>query len=175
MPSCAVLCCVVCRAVSCVCAVLCCAALCYVCVAFCCDVLCRCAEGAVTKGQRPGCLPTGTGKREVCVCCACAVCECVYHSGKRGYALVPAALPCVGGRECAAEAHAPAPVAVPGGGGSSPRCGALVALPARRALPPPSAHALLCSGPDFLCRSPALAHCPGAVGSGLPAAYCRTA
>ena len=30
-----------------------------------------CAEGAVTKGQRPGCLPTGKGKRAgLCVLCA---------------------------------------------------------------------------------------------------------
>ena len=30
-----------------------------------------CAEGAVTKRQRPGCLPTGTGKRAgLCVLCA---------------------------------------------------------------------------------------------------------
>ena len=30
-----------------------------------------CAEGAITKWQRPGCLPTGTGKRAgLCVCCA---------------------------------------------------------------------------------------------------------
>ena len=33
--------------------------------------VCVCAEGAVTKGQRPGCLPTGTGKRAgLCVLCA---------------------------------------------------------------------------------------------------------
>ena len=35
-----------------------------------CVVLC-CAEGAVTKRQRPGCLPTGKGKRAgLCVLCA---------------------------------------------------------------------------------------------------------
>ena len=33
-----------------------------------------CAEGAVTRRQWPGCLPTGTGKREGCVstCTMCA-------------------------------------------------------------------------------------------------------
>ena len=31
-----------------------------------CGVVC-CAEGAVTRRQWPGCLPTGTGKREGCV------------------------------------------------------------------------------------------------------------
>ena len=46
-----------------------------------------CAEGAVTRRQRPGCLATGTGKREGCVSYARAVCECVYHGGKRGYVL----------------------------------------------------------------------------------------
>ena len=34
-----------------------------------------CAEGAVTRRQWPGCLPTGTGKREGCVCCVRAVCK----------------------------------------------------------------------------------------------------
>ena len=35
-----------------------------------CSVL-WCAEGAITKGQRPGCLPTGKGKRAgLCVLCA---------------------------------------------------------------------------------------------------------
>ena len=42
-----------------------------------------CAEGTVTRRQRPGCLPTGTGKREGCVCCARAVCECVDTAGAR--------------------------------------------------------------------------------------------
>ena len=56
------------------CAVLCCAVLCCVCVALRCVVL-YCAEGAVTRRQwPPGCLPTGTGKREGCVskCTLCA-------------------------------------------------------------------------------------------------------
>ena len=66
VSSCAVLC----RSVLC-CAVLCCAVLCCVvlglrCVVLCCVVL-YCAEGAVTRRQWPGCLPTGTGKREGCV------------------------------------------------------------------------------------------------------------
>ena len=73
---CVVLCCVVlCRVVLC-CVVLCCVVLCRVvlcCVVLCCVVL-RCAEGAVTRRQWPGCLPTGTGKREGCVCCVRAVC-----------------------------------------------------------------------------------------------------
>ena len=43
-----------------------------------------CAEGAVTKRQWPGCLPTGTGKREGCVSSARAVCKCVDIGGKRG-------------------------------------------------------------------------------------------
>ena len=54
-----------------------------------------CAEGAVTKGQRPGCLPTGTGKREGCVCRARAVCECVQkgaESRKRETWRLPAEL-----------------------------------------------------------------------------------
>ena len=33
-----------------------------------------CAEGAVTRRQWPGCLPTSTGKREGCVCSARALC-----------------------------------------------------------------------------------------------------
>ena len=96
MLCCAVLCCavlcyaVLCCVVSC-CAVLCCAALfcvvlCWCCAVLwfavvccsvvwcgvvcsavlCCVVLC-CVEGAVTRRQWPGCLPTGTGKRAVCV------------------------------------------------------------------------------------------------------------
>ena len=75
-----------------------------------------CAEGAVTRRQWPGCLPTGTGKREGCVCCVCAVCECVFLGGKRGYAGVPAALPCGGG--CGSH--------LGGGGGmcAGPGCGA---------------------------------------------------
>ena len=35
-----------------------------------------CAEGAVTRRQWPGCLPTGTGKREGCVS-KCALCASV--------------------------------------------------------------------------------------------------
>ena len=36
-----------------------------------------CAEGAATRRQWLGCLPTGTVKREGCVCCVRAVCKCV--------------------------------------------------------------------------------------------------
>ena len=61
---CVVLCCVVLCCVVLCCVVLCCVVLC--CVVLCCVVLC-CAEGAVTRRQWPGCLPTGTGKREGCV------------------------------------------------------------------------------------------------------------
>ena len=43
-----------------------------------------CAEGAVTRRQWPGCLPTGTGKREGCECSTRAVCKCVVIGGKRG-------------------------------------------------------------------------------------------
>ena len=43
-----------------------------------------CTEGAVTRRQRPGCLPTGTGKREGCVYSVRAVCKCVDVGGKRG-------------------------------------------------------------------------------------------
>ena len=43
-----------------------------------------CAEGAVARRQWPGCLPTGTGKREGRVCSARAVCKCVVMGGKRG-------------------------------------------------------------------------------------------
>ena len=41
-----------------------------------------CAEGAVTKRQRPGCLPTGTGKRSgLCVLCARCVEVCCGEAG----------------------------------------------------------------------------------------------
>ena len=65
-----------------------------------------CAEGAATKRQWPGCLPTGTGKREGRGCCAHAVC-CVCP-------LVLTALPICGGcRSCVAGgAHVLAPAAV---------------------------------------------------------------
>ena len=43
-----------------------------------------CAEGAVTRRQWPGCLPTGTGKREGCVYSVRTVCKCVVIGGKRG-------------------------------------------------------------------------------------------
>ena len=62
---CVELCCVVlCYVVWC-CAVLCCAAV--RCVTLCGYVVLRCAEGAVTRRQWLGCLPTGTGKHEGCV------------------------------------------------------------------------------------------------------------
>ena len=48
-----------------------------------CVVVC-CAEGTVTIRQWLGCLPTGTGKREGCVCSAHAVRKCVVLGGKRG-------------------------------------------------------------------------------------------
>ena len=48
-----------------------------------CGVLC-CAEGTVTRRQWPGCLPTGTGKREGGVYSARAGCKCVDIGGKRG-------------------------------------------------------------------------------------------
>ena len=193
MPSCAVLCCVVlryvmlcCVVLCCVCVVLCCAALCYVCVAFCCDVLCR----AVPKVL----LPKGKGRdvyprvqvngRSVCV--ARALCASVFTTAESGG--ICSAL-CWRLRVLLRRPRLRCQ-----GGGVQPSLRS-VGGAARRALPPPSAHALLCSGPDFLCRSPALAgypaaarhpapsrasfcslpHCPGAVGSGLPAAYCRTA
>ena len=50
---------------------LCCLVLC--CGAEACRVVLWCAEGAVTKGQRPGCLPTGTGKRLYCGVVYCGV------------------------------------------------------------------------------------------------------
>ena len=71
---CVVLCCVVLCCVVLCCVVLCCVVLC--CVVLCCVVLCWallycvvlcCAEGAVTRRQSLGCLPTGTAKREGCV------------------------------------------------------------------------------------------------------------
>ena len=40
-----------------------------------------CAEGAVNRRQWLGCLPTGTSKREGCVCCTRAVCDCVATAG----------------------------------------------------------------------------------------------
>ena len=43
-----------------------------------------CAEGAVTRRQWLGCLPTGTGKREGCVCSVRAVRKCVDIGGERG-------------------------------------------------------------------------------------------
>ena len=76
-----VLCCIVLCCVVLCCVVLCCAVLCCVvlyCVVLCCVVLrcvvVCCAEGAVTRRQWPGCLPTGTGKREgyVSKCALCA-------------------------------------------------------------------------------------------------------
>ena len=88
---CVVLCCVALRCVALRCVVLCCVVLC--CVVLCCVVLCCvalrcvvlcCAEGAVTRRQWPGCLPTGTSKREGCVSSARAVCKCVINGGKRG-------------------------------------------------------------------------------------------
>ena len=48
-----------------------------------CDVV-WCAEGAVTRRQWLGCLPTGTRKREGCVCSVRAVCKCVDIGGKQG-------------------------------------------------------------------------------------------
>ena len=110
VPCCAVLCCaVLCCCVLC-CALLCCAVLLLCCdvavlccallrsAVLCCPVSCRavpccavlccavlyCAEGAVTRRQWPGCLPTGTGKREGCVYSTRAVCKCVDIGGKRG-------------------------------------------------------------------------------------------
>ena len=91
---CVVLCCAVlfCAVLFCAmlfCAALCCDALHCVplrCVVLCCVVLCRpmlccvvvwCAEGAATRRQRPGCLPTGAGKREGCVCRVRVVWQCV--------------------------------------------------------------------------------------------------
>ena len=64
------------------CVVLCCVVLC--CAVLCCVVLCCVVPNAVTKKQWPGCLPTGTGKREGCVYSACAVCKCVDVGRKRG-------------------------------------------------------------------------------------------
>ena len=43
-----------------------------------------CAEGAVTRRQWPGCLITGTSKREGCVFGARAVCTSVVIGGERG-------------------------------------------------------------------------------------------
>ena len=43
-----------------------------------------CAKGVVTRRQWPGCLPTGTGKREGCVCCVHAVRKCVVVGRKEG-------------------------------------------------------------------------------------------
>ena len=43
-----------------------------------------CAEGAVTRRQWPGCLATGTGKREDCVSGARAFCVSVGLSAERG-------------------------------------------------------------------------------------------
>ena len=76
---CVVLCCVVLR-----CVVLCCVVLC--CVVLCCVVLC-CAAGPVTRRQWPGCLPTGTGKREgVCLSARCVlVCCCTAGSSARSH------------------------------------------------------------------------------------------
>ena len=42
------------------------------------------AEGAVTKRPWPGCLPTGTGKREGCVCSTRTARKCVVYGRKRG-------------------------------------------------------------------------------------------
>ena len=78
---CVVLCCVVLCCVVLCCVVLCCVVLC--CAVSCCVVLC-CAEGTVTTRQWPGCLPTGTGKREGCVCSVRAVRKCVVIGGKGG-------------------------------------------------------------------------------------------
>ena len=57
-----------------------------------------CAEGAVTRRQWPGCLPTGTGKREGCVS-KCALCASVllYSRDQCTVAL---------GRYCSADACA---------------------------------------------------------------------
>ena len=77
---CVVLCCVVLCCVVLCCVVLCCVVLC--CVVLCCVVLC-CAEGASTRRQWPGCLPTGTGKREA-VCLARTSCVSVWLSADRG-------------------------------------------------------------------------------------------
>ena len=144
------------------CAVLCCAVLCYAmpcCGVVWCAVL-WCADGAVTRRQWPGCLPTGTGKREGCVCCARDVCGCVFLGGKRGYAVVPAAVAAAGPmrRGGGGGARAPA-LAAARGRGSIPRRGALVALPARHA-PPPSARVprtlgLISSAAFLPCRSKA--------------------
>ena len=69
-PSCVVLYCVVLCCVVLCCVVLCCVVLC--CVVLCCVVLCCVVPKALLpKGKRPGCLPTGTGKRAgLCVLCA---------------------------------------------------------------------------------------------------------
>ena len=63
------------------CVVVFCVLVCYVVVLY---VVVFCAEGAVTIRQWPGCLPTGTRKREGCVYSACAVCKCVDVGRKRG-------------------------------------------------------------------------------------------
>ena len=59
------------------CAVLCCAVLC--CAGLCFAALC-CGEGAFTRRQWLGCLPTGAGKR-LCVLCACCVLVCCCIAG----------------------------------------------------------------------------------------------
>ena len=76
---CVVLCCVVLCCVVLCCVVLCCVVLC--CVVLCCVVL-YCAEGAVTRRQWLGCLPTGTGKRVgLCVLCVRCVLVCCCIAG----------------------------------------------------------------------------------------------
>ena len=132
-----------------------------------------CAKGAVTRRQWPGCLPTGTGKREGCVF-KCALCASVlsYSRDQCTVAL---------GRCCSANACA-----------RSQRvywahctvcaalhyqyfvcCAALLGAVHYTALCVPSCTALVGSGQWK--RRNALPYCLWAIGSGSAAMHCHTA
>ena len=137
--------------------------------------VCVCAEGAGTRRQRPGCLPTGTGKREGCVS-KCVLCASVLlhsrtsaHSHLAGIALPTPVRSHTG-------SHRPTAPCLP-------RCtiSAFCVVPHCLVL----CNALHCVCPAALklwaegsgqCNScNALPHCLGAVGSATPAIHCLTA
>ena len=117
---CVVLCCVVLRCAALGCVVLCCVVV--LCVVLPCVGLCVvwCAKGATTR-QRPGCLPTGPGEWESCVCCARAVRVCLPQR-KAGVSTGPrcSALWWQLRVLCGGGARAPAPVVARRGGGLQP-------------------------------------------------------
>ena len=128
-----------------------------------------CAEGAVTRRQWPGCLPTGTGKREGCVLVCCCTAGTSAQSHLAGAALptpvhshtgssgptAPCVLHCTISTLCAVL-----------------HC--LVLCTALHCVCPAALHLwAVDSGQCNSCN--ALPHCLGAVGSATPATHCHTA